>query len=650
MKLQIFSLWSFYILFIFATLQDFHGPIQTIEVVVMVWILSLALQEVQQAQLLGLRRYLDSNYNVSDIFLILLYHVCAFLRVYYLRGDTAGWLAGGVDREGFGADDLLRTFYAVLLVATPFRPLFELAFASTSDRTTGLYLMALRKMFANVLNLFPPLAVILVGFGFAFLVLLPNYELSEYHLNLVEPSSFVPNLNLAPTGPFFIPVWGLFGYFEPGLTADSRDAVELFPQLLLIVFLLLALLIFLNLLIALFNETFATLRVSWEQEAIMTQQASVLGYLQMQDAPPPVNLFFFLTSQVRRVARASASLLQRCLCSPLRACGALRAASCCWPVSGLGRVAPFDASEESYGGPGSEASEGRRPGAGGRAEARAVAKAEAKAEAQAARAAVARAAVAREEEALEAYLATLQTRDGGETGAAHVEGLQEKLDELQERVQQAGGFGQRAVAEQRAQHFLGSSTGGEQHGAGYSGLTWTVQRVIEQMMVQQQPAAASSCTLYPASSSAGGPMRVPPPPPSESDRLSPPPLVTSSSSVPGYRVQGASSSSVPGYRVQGTSSSSDPELYGVQQAGVQQAGVQQVGMQQAASQLDELTTRQQELSAAMERQHEVLTSSVAEMRSQVKLMMKALKQPPVRAAPVYVDSGGTAARPASSVP
>ena len=73
-------------------------------------------------------------------------------------------------------------------------------------------------------------------------------------------------------------------------------------------------------------------------------------------------------------------------------------------------------------------------------------------------------------------------------------------------------------------------------------------------------------------------------------------------------------------------------------------------MQQAASQLDELTTRQQELSAAMERQHEVLTSSVAEMRSQVKLMMKALKQPPVRAAPVYVDSGGTAARPASSVP
>ena len=56
-------------------------------------------------------------------------------------------------------------------------------------------------------------------------------------------------------GPWFIPVWALFGGFDVGALEDSR---QLLPSLFLIALLIIAQVLLLNLLIAIMTDTYAT--------------------------------------------------------------------------------------------------------------------------------------------------------------------------------------------------------------------------------------------------------------------------------------------------------------------------------------------------------------------------------------------------------
>ena len=189
-KLQLVSCVLFYLLFVGVCLQPLRGPILKVEWVFFFWLMSLNVQELQQAIRLGGLTWIDDLYNRADLFLLILYHVAVALRV-YLAYDIYY-----LDGSEFGLEDGLRAILAFLLVVAPFRPLFEFAM----HRGVGLHLLALRKMFLDVVSLCVPLLLILIGFGFAYTLLVPNYELAEFYRPIPpDTPNYLPRLNLNPT-------------------------------------------------------------------------------------------------------------------------------------------------------------------------------------------------------------------------------------------------------------------------------------------------------------------------------------------------------------------------------------------------------------------------------------------------------------------
>ena len=65
-------------------------------------------------------------------------------------------------------------------------------------------------------------------------------------------------------GPFFSPFWAIYGYVEPGALAQGRGTA-LFAPAFMWLYLLLSLVLFVNLLIAIFNDTYASVQAEKSQ-------------------------------------------------------------------------------------------------------------------------------------------------------------------------------------------------------------------------------------------------------------------------------------------------------------------------------------------------------------------------------------------------
>jgi hypothetical protein len=91
-----------------------------------------------------------------------------------------------------------------------------------------------------------------LAFSSAFSVMAPNYhaENSGPPLRMLVKSS----LDLSTGGPFWLPFWGMFGIIAPQEVGSSAGCAILAPFLLWF-YLLIALVLFINLLIAMFNDT-----------------------------------------------------------------------------------------------------------------------------------------------------------------------------------------------------------------------------------------------------------------------------------------------------------------------------------------------------------------------------------------------------------
>ena len=120
-----------------------------------------------------------------------------------------------------------------------------------------------------------PMLLISLGFSVSFSILTPNFnQRSEFQLapsaGPLRPWSYgAITLDLSAGGPFFLPFWALYGFFEPGEVAAAPGSSSISPFVLW-VYLMVALVLFINLLISMFNQTYGEVfkeaREEWKMQ------------------------------------------------------------------------------------------------------------------------------------------------------------------------------------------------------------------------------------------------------------------------------------------------------------------------------------------------------------------------------------------------
>ena len=84
----------------------------------------------------------------------------------------------------------------------------------------GVLLVCTKNMLTNLLQWFPLVMVVSLGFGIALNILAPAFKLHD------SPGAFRPipwlDWDASAAGPFFAPFWAMFGFYEPGEVERQR--------------------------------------------------------------------------------------------------------------------------------------------------------------------------------------------------------------------------------------------------------------------------------------------------------------------------------------------------------------------------------------------------------------------------------------------
>ena len=203
--------------------------------------------------------------------------------------------------------EVLRVLFALaaILLISKF---FEAFFLSKHSKSGVLLLCASRMLQKMGQTWLPPMMLVTCAFGFGLNILAPEeytlYDLGEVRagadymgyasghrwswLSWLDSSRF--NLNLAVDGTFFAPFWGIFDlHYSPGDLAAMESASIMTPFFVWI-FLLVSLVLFVNLLIAMFNEQFTEVMAKADDNVRMAKVRHVRHYIEMYSVPPPFNV------------------------------------------------------------------------------------------------------------------------------------------------------------------------------------------------------------------------------------------------------------------------------------------------------------------------------------------------------------------------
>ena len=176
-------------------------------------------------------------------------------------------------------DELLR-----MLIGGPciflFMRLFELF---DYNKSFGVIQTCIGKMLHQMAKWMVPMLFLDLAFSTAFSVMAPNYHAE----NSGAPLRIMANLDLSTGGSFWLPFWGMYGIVGPQEVGASDGCVLLAPFLLWF-YLLIALVLFINLLIAMFNDTYVAITEKSEAQWKMMRVNKVKAYYARHPAPAPL--------------------------------------------------------------------------------------------------------------------------------------------------------------------------------------------------------------------------------------------------------------------------------------------------------------------------------------------------------------------------
>ena len=181
--------------------------------------------------------------------------------------------------------EVLRSLLAMVLVIMFVR----LSEVLTFIEPVGVLIVIMMRMAYKLIFWMPLVLVWSIGFGFAFNILAPSLRLegSPGPLHLSPDSS----LDVSAGGPFFTPFWAVFGFYEPAMLADAPGSAFLTPFFLW-TYLLFALVLLVNLLIAMFNSMYEEVMKNSDNEWKMSRVNKIKTYMMHYVVPVPFNLLF----------------------------------------------------------------------------------------------------------------------------------------------------------------------------------------------------------------------------------------------------------------------------------------------------------------------------------------------------------------------
>ena len=180
--------------------------------------------------------------------------------------------------------ELMRIFSALALALHVMRMLEYTVFS----RSTGVLMVCLEKMaLFDLLTWVKPTLFITVAAAMGNGVLAPNLR-HEY----TQPLMPIPGLNLdfSVGGPFWAMLWALFGFYEPSTLGYMAPSTSIMAPVWLWLYLVFALVLLINLLIAMFAQTYQDVMENADMQWRLKRVLMGRPYALAPVFPPPLNL------------------------------------------------------------------------------------------------------------------------------------------------------------------------------------------------------------------------------------------------------------------------------------------------------------------------------------------------------------------------
>ena len=346
------SMVLFTLLFISVFLDRLCGPLTAERGVcfwlLVVWTFAIVVQEV--LQFFGSKRYLQSTYNHLEMLSCLLLFAAFGLRwsltspkshtaenlIDFINSRSGGWiqpqlhstarareenhryiwLSTSPDNAGFEGECPwsieLECLRAVLGVVAPLLMLRFTEFL-TMRADIGVLMVCTTRMLWTDLMPWVTFVMVAVMFGSSLSLsfLAPAYQL-EAGNGPFKPFgglSWGPTeLDISPGGPFWVSIWGLFGFYEPGEISSSTGA-SFFAPYALGFYMMLVAVVFVNLLIAMFNQTYNQTYDNADEEWKMKRVDKVYSFMRLYPVPAPLNLIALVYDLVGHMGYVTYDLL-----------------------------------------------------------------------------------------------------------------------------------------------------------------------------------------------------------------------------------------------------------------------------------------------------------------------------------------------------
>ena len=221
------------------------------------------------------------------------------------------WINAGAEDSGFEGECPwsieLECLRAVLGVVAPLLMLRFTEFL-TMRADIGVLMVCTKRML--VTDLMPWLTfvmvAVMVGSSLSLSFLAPAYQL-EAGNGPFKPFGGLgwgpTELDISPGGPFWVSFWGLFGFYEPAEISTSTGSSFLAP-LFLGFYMMLVAVVFINLLIAMFNQTYNQTYDYADEEWKMKRVDKVYSFMRLYPVPAPLNLIALVYDLIVYIVRA----------------------------------------------------------------------------------------------------------------------------------------------------------------------------------------------------------------------------------------------------------------------------------------------------------------------------------------------------------
>ena len=196
------------------------------------------------------------------------------------------WLSTSLDNDGFDGECPwsieLECLRVVLGMVAPLLMLRFTEFLTMRANIGVLMVCTMRMLWMDLVPwLTFVMVAVMVGSSLSISFLAPAYQL-EAGNGPMKPFgglSWGPTeLDISPGGPFWASFWGLFGFYEPGEISTSTGA-SFFAPLVLWFYMMLVAVVFINLLIAMFNQTYNDTYDNVDEEWKMRRVDKVYSFM-----------------------------------------------------------------------------------------------------------------------------------------------------------------------------------------------------------------------------------------------------------------------------------------------------------------------------------------------------------------------------------